>query len=121
VKGIALILSLLIFSTSVKASSFVMGLSGAIQGVALSYSCCQKDDLAEVDFCDDRDQSQEQKDKGCCEGNNCDCTCCLHMAFMINYSTSSNVTTTFSEVKFDYAFLYHADYLNAVFHPPTIS
>ena len=116
-KGIALILALFIFSTSVQASSFVSGIVGALKGDAFSYSCCKISDNSDLKECSDTEQEQEESD--CCEGNECHCACCLHIAFLQQLLHDSNHLNDFSEVKFGYAFHYHADYLKAVFHPPS--
>ncbi|MEM9545642.1 MAG: hypothetical protein AAGA77_06700 [Bacteroidota bacterium] len=115
-KGISLILAFLIFLTSLKASSFVAGFAYAM-GVAYSFSsCCKKADDSNLKQCSDTPDNQEKK--GCCEGNDCDCTCCLHIAYIQQLSDHSISSSYFSEVKFNYSFLYRADYLNSVFHPP---
>lgn len=116
-KGIALILALIIFSTSVKASSFVSGVVGAVKGDVVSHSCCKTPDNSDIKDCSDTEQNEEES--GCCEGNECNCACCLHVAFLQQYLYDSNHLSDFSEVKFGYSFLYRADYLTAVFHPPT--
>lgn len=114
-KGIAFILALIIFSTSVKGSSFTMAIIGASQG---TMSCCKKSDDSSVKHCDESEE-EDQEDSGCCEGDNCNCTCCLHIAYLQHFNHNSFGPNDFSEVKFDYSFLYHADYLSSVFHPPS--
>ena len=117
-KGIAFILALIIFSTSLKASAFVSAFTGAVKGEVSSYSCCQTSEDSDLKSCDDSKEDQEEK--GCCEGESCKCTCCLHIAYLQQFSHGSNQLNDFSEVKFDYSFLYQADYLSSVFHPPAL-
>jgi len=117
VKGLALILALVIFSTSLKASTFAMGLIGAAKGEISNSSCCKKSDDSTIKTCDESEDSQEEK--GCCEGDDCKCTCCLHIAFLQQFSYNTFQLNDFSEVKFGYSFLYRADYLTSVFHPPS--
>ena len=116
-KGIAFILALIIFSTSLKASSFVSGVAGAVKGDGVSHSCCKVSDNSDLKDCSEPEQNQEES--GCCEGNECNCACCLHVAFLQQLLHDSNQLSDFSEVKFGYTFLYQADYLKAVFHPPS--
>ena len=116
-KGIALILALIIFSTSVKASSFISGIAGTIKGDVVSNSCCKISDSSDVKECSDTEQDEEES--GCCEGDECNCACCFHVAFLQQLLHDSNQFNNFSEVKFGYSFLYQADYLKAVFHPPS--
>lgn len=117
-KGIALILAFFIFSTSIKASAFVEGISGAFQGNMISHSCCKTFDDSAVKECSDSDEDN-QEENSCCEGNSCKCSCCLHITFLQHFSSNPNQISVFSEVKFGYSFLYHAEYLRSIFHPPT--
>lgn len=116
VKGIAFILALMIFSTSIKASAFVGGMSNAFGGDMTSNSCCKSIDTSDLKECSDSEE--EKEDEGCCEGEGCDCTCCLHIAYFQSFSQSNGKLNDFSDVKFGYSFLYQADYLTSVFHPP---
>lgn len=117
-KGIALILALIIFSTSLKASAFASGISGTINGDnASSYSCCKKSDDTAAKECSNSEEDEEES--GCCEGDDCKCTCCLHIAFLQQFSHNSICLNDFLEVKFGYSFLYQDDYLTSVFHPPS--
>ena len=122
VKGIALILSFIIFSTSLKASAFVGGMVGAIgEGMSTS-SCCKIDEkVIDLTHCDlDQEKEDEQERKGCCDEDDCDCACCLHITYVLNGSSYVFGASDFSDVKFDYSFLYQADFLTSVFHPPLI-
>lgn len=117
VKGIAVILAMIIFSTSVKASAFVAGAAGALGAIStVSTTCCKTTHHADVAECGDSEE--EQEDKGCCEGDGCNCACCLHIAFLQQLSPNAIQSTNFSDVKFGYSFLYQASYLKSVFHPP---
>ncbi len=115
-KGITLILALIIFSTSIKASAFAGGLVGAIQGSNSSFSCCKISEDSDVKECSESDENQEES--GCCEGDSCNCTCCLHITYLQHFLPNPTHLSDFSEVKFGYSFLYQADYLASVFHPP---
>jgi len=119
VKGIALLLAILIFSPSLKASAFVGGLIGAVQGNTSTYSCCMVSDDADIKDCSQSEEDQEKE--GCCEGDSCHCLCCLHIAYLQQFSQNSTHLNDFSEVNFNYSFLYQADYLTSVFHPPSVS
>jgi len=92
-----------------------MGLMGATSG-ATSKSCCKKSDESTYNQCGESEEQQEES--SCCEGDNCNCACCLHIVYMQQFNYKSFVLNDFSAVKFDYSFLYQADYLKAVFHPP---
>ncbi|MDF1694270.1 MAG: hypothetical protein P1U56_00465 [Saprospiraceae bacterium] len=117
-KSIALILSLIIFSTSLKASAFFVGAVGAINGVTSSHSCCSPSLDEETKECES--SNEEEQEEGCCKSGNCDCTCCLHIAYLQQFSTQKVSIGDFSDIKFDYSFFYRADYLASVFHPPAI-
>lgn len=117
-KGITLILALLIFSTSLKASAFISGMANALHGEMTTVSCCKSVDSSLDQECD---LPQEEEESDCCEGNSCDCACCLHIAYISHLGQMAGLGDDFAEVKFGYSFLYQADYLTAVFHPPSNS
>lgn len=120
-KGIAFILAMIIFSASLKASAFVSGMATALGSETTIESCCKTTDTFEANSCSDtQEDPQENNEDGCCEGPECDCTCCLHIAYFQTFSTNNGNLNDFTEVKFGYNFLYQADYLSAVFHPPAL-
>ena len=120
-KGIALILAFVIFSTSVKASSFIGGVIDNIGNGASISTCCKAKSPSNTQLTCEIDQEkepQEEEKDVCCKDGDCDCTCCLHIAYMINFGDYSFISNDFSNVKFGYSFIYQADFLTSVFHPP---
>lgn len=83
-----------------------------------SFSCCKKSEDTTTNECGSSEEDKEES--GCCEGGDCSCTCCLHLAFLQQFSQSSSSLNDFSDVKFGYSFLYQDDYLKSIFHPPSL-
>jgi len=119
VKQIAFILALIIFSTSVRAGQAYNYMLSAIN-VSVSHSCCQAEKTKDACASIDQDQQDENHEKDCCSGPDCDCKCCLHVVYFQNFNMIKFAKVTFPETQYGYRFNYDLDYLTAVFHPPSL-
>lgn len=91
---------------------------GAVQGETTPMSCCSSNLDGELKECETADE--EKDDEGCCKGDSCNCKCCAHIVYVQHLTHQKMKSLTFKDVQFGYSFLYHADYLTSVFHPPSI-
>ena len=68
-------------------------------------SCCSK--------------GKDTEEKGCCGGENCNCTCCVHLVYLdFQEEIESFPSIEFHDIIYTYQFTYEFDWNKGMFHPP---
>lgn len=94
-----------------------MSMQETLLGQDISMSCCSsKSDVS----CDMDNQSEEQEKDDCCQGDDCQCACCLHLVYFKQFIDG------FAQTEFQYTsphswkFNYSKEFELNVFHPPLV-
>lgn len=105
---------LLIFScNTLKAGSAIHWVASASMALFETGTSCD----AEKSCCSNSGSDSEKE--GCCSGENCSCTCCVHLVYLdLQQAKKTWANSNFQLVNTTYEFTYEFDWINGCFHPP---
>jgi len=106
----------IILSTMILFSSIQDGISQISSTIFTMEGCCaSKPSKDQEDTCDLGDQDQTDS---CCEGADCDCSCCIHISLFSTSFAKLSFSEGVQQEVYNYSDTYSYGVPFSIFHPP---